>query len=116
MKIRTFSIALATVFMAALGALVLADRLPLFVIVTYAAMSLVTFIAYWLDKRAAVSNARRTPENTLHLLALACGWPGGLVAQQWLRHKTLKVPFRYVLWATVLLNAGVLVWFISANW
>ncbi len=116
MNIRMFSITVAAVFIFALGVLALADRLPLFVLVAYAVMSLITFIIYWLDKRAAKSNTRRIPENTLHLLALVCGWPGGLVAQQWLRHKTLKVPFRYVLWATVLLNAGVLAWFVSANW
>jgi uncharacterized membrane protein YsdA (DUF1294 family) len=37
-------------------------------------------------------------------LALAGGWPGALLAQQVLRHKSTKREFRQVFWATVLLN------------
>lgn len=72
-------------------------------------MSLVTFIVYAMDKAAARAGRWRTSEATLHLLALACGWPGALVAQQQLRHKSAKRQFRVVFWATVWLNlAGLL--------
>ncbi len=70
----------------------------------YAGMSVVTFIAYAMDKSAAKRGDWRTPERTLHLLALAGGWPGALCAQQLLRHKSSKAPFRYVFWATVFVN------------
>ncbi len=79
-------------------------RLPLVFAAIYAGLSLLTFMAYALDKSAARENAWRTPESTLHLLALAGGWPGALLAQQWLRHKSVKAEFRTVFWATVVLN------------
>lgn len=70
----------------------------------YSAMSMATFITYWLDKRAAQRGDWRVPENTLHALALACGWPGALLAQRLLRHKSAKRPFLRVYWAMVVLN------------
>lgn len=81
----------------------------LWIAAAYAGMSLLTFIIYAIDKAAARAQRRRTPESTLHLLALACGWPGALLAQQWLRHKSVKQPFRAVFWATVVLNVAGLV-------
>jgi uncharacterized membrane protein YsdA (DUF1294 family) len=44
------------------------------------------------------------PEARLHLLALVGGWPGGLLAQQFLRHKSVKPSFRQAFWITVALN------------
>lgn len=46
----------------------------------------------------------RIRERTLHLLSIAGGWPGALIGQQWLRHKSVKASFRRVFWLTVLLN------------
>ncbi|WP_040500587.1 DUF1294 domain-containing protein, partial [Ideonella sp. B508-1] len=46
----------------------------------------------------------RTPESTLHWMGLLCGWPGALLAQQVLRHKTSKTSFIVVFWLTVLVN------------
>lgn len=76
---------------------------------TYAAVSLLTFTMYAIDKSAARTGRWRTPEATLHLLALAGGWPGALLAQQWLRHKSAKQSFRAVFWVTVVLNVVGLV-------
>lgn len=67
----------------------------------YLAASLLSFLQYWLDKRSAQRGDRRTPENTLHLLELAGGWPGALLAQQTLRHKTRKVSYQAVFWLIV---------------
>lgn len=79
----------------------------------YAAASGATFIAYFLDKSAAQARRGRISERTLHLFALAGGWPGALVAQQVLRHKSVKAEFRAVFWATVVLNVAVFVAFAS---
>lgn len=73
----------------------------------YLFASIVAFVAYALDKSAAVQGRWRISESTLHLMGLACGWPGALLAQQLLRHKTSKPSFVSAFWATVLLNAAV---------
>lgn len=75
----------------------------------YVGVSLLTFLAYVLDKGAAVAKQWRTPENTLHLLSLAGGWPGALIAQQILRHKTSKASFVVVFWMTIALNMAAFV-------
>lgn len=73
-------------------------------------MSLITFCWYWKDKLAAKKGHWRTPENTLHILSLMGGWPGGMIAQYTLRHKTKKRSFRSFFWGTVLINIGFFVW------
>ena len=88
-------------------------KLPLWVAGLYAGLSTITFLAYAMDKSAASTGAWRTPEKTLHMLAIAGGWPGALLAQQFLRHKSTKQPFRQVFWATALLNVGALVFLAS---
>lgn len=80
----------------------------------YAGTSVLAFLLYWMDKRAALTDAWRTPENTLHLCALVGGWPGAVVAQQVLRHKTRKESFRAVFWATVVLNCAAVGWLLAA--
>ncbi len=70
----------------------------------YVAMSFATFIVYALDKRAARLGQWRVKESTLHALALLCGWPGALLAQHLLRHKSAKPVFRRVFWLSVTLN------------
>jgi len=85
------------------------------VLIVYAVASVLAFLAYGFDKAAAIERRWRTSEQTLHLLALVGGWPGALIAQQWLRHKTSKASFIAVFWFTVLLNvAAVVAW--HAGW
>jgi uncharacterized membrane protein YsdA (DUF1294 family)/cold shock CspA family protein len=79
------------------------------VLLAYIGLSLVAFLAYVFDKSAASAGRWRTAEQTLHLFSLAGGWPGALVAQQLLRHKTSKQGFITVFWLTVLLNVGAFV-------
>lgn len=81
----------------------------------YLLMSLVTFIAYYIDKRAAKNGRWRTAESTLHLLSLAGGWPGALYAQHRLRHKSRKQPFKTILWLTILINILIYCWTLTAS-
>lgn len=77
---------------------------PFVLALVYLGVSLLTFLVYAFDKSAAERRAWRTPESTLHMLALAGGWPGALFAQHLLRHKSSKAAFRSVFWGTVALN------------
>jgi uncharacterized membrane protein YsdA (DUF1294 family) len=104
------SFAIATCFLSIVGTSVFIERIHPAILGLYVVASLVTFIWYAIDKSAAQRGNQRTPENTLHLLALAGGWPGALVAQQKLRHKTKKQPFRIIFWVTVMLNCGVYIY------
>jgi len=67
----------------------------------WALVSLATFALYAWDKFQARNHAWRRPENTLHLFALAGGWPGAFLAQRWLRHKCSKPAFLAVFWLIV---------------
>lgn len=74
----------------------------------YVCASLATFVVYALDKRAARTGRRRTPERTLLLLGLVGGWPGGLLAQTLVRHKSAKTSFLIKFWLTTAANLGAL--------
>lgn len=81
----------------------------------YLLLSAVTLLIYALDKSAARRRQWRIPESLLHLLALAGGWPGALVAQRLLRHKTQKATFLAMFWLTVTANCAVLAWLLFAS-
>ena len=85
-------------------------NLTLWVAAFYAIASAVCFIVYAIDKAAAVKQRQRISERALLLLGLAGGWPGAILAQQWLRHKSSKLSFRRWFWCSVALNVALLVW------
>ncbi|ACG77214.1 cold-shock DNA-binding domain protein [Phenylobacterium zucineum HLK1] len=80
-----------------------------------AGASLAAFAAFAADKRAAVRGERRTPETTLLLLAAIGGSPGAIAAQQILRHKTRKEPFRSLLWSVAAAQAAAALWIAVAG-
>lgn len=84
------------------------DRLPLQAVSVPLVLSVITFVAYALDKHAAQTGRRRTPESTLHLLELAGGWPGAWIAQQRLRHKSRKPAYRRAFRAMAMLHCMTL--------
>jgi uncharacterized membrane protein YsdA (DUF1294 family)/cold shock CspA family protein len=104
------AIVFALMFFAAVGYAVSVSEVHEIFLIAYAALSAITFLAYAVDKSAAQAGRWRTKENTLHLLSLVGGWPGALLAQQTLRHKSRKTSFRIVFWITVLLNGAAVVW------
>lgn len=73
----------------------------------YAIASVVTFFVYGWDKAAARGGRRRVPEKALHGLAAVGGWPGALLAQQTLRHKTRKITFQIAYWSIVAAHAAL---------
>ncbi len=83
--------------------------------VLYSAASLVCFFSYFSDKRKATSGSWRVPESTLHLIEFFGGWPGALIAQQTLRHKTRKLSFQLVFRAIVLLHFVIWIDYLFLN-
>jgi uncharacterized membrane protein YsdA (DUF1294 family)/cold shock CspA family protein len=107
---------LAVVFFAYLLSTSASGRLPWAVPAWYAALSAVTYFAYGIDKEAAARGSWRTKEQTLHVLSLAGGWPGALVAQRWLRHKSKKESFLVPFFITAAINLAALVWLHATGW
>lgn len=98
--------------LAGIGALAWLGAIPVLLAVAYAAMSMLSWTMYCLDKFAAGRGYRRTPENSLHLADLLGGWPGALVAQQQFRHKTVKAAFQRMFWTTVVINLVGVAWLV----
>ncbi|HEY4345773.1 MAG TPA: DUF1294 domain-containing protein [Parvibaculum sp.] len=66
----------------------------------------VAFAAFAWDKRCAERDLRRMPEKTLLTLAAIGGAFGAVYAQQKLRHKTQKEPFRTYLNLIAVVNVA----------
>jgi len=88
-------------------------RFPWVILTAVVLLNLVTFYMYWRDKHAAINEVQRTPEDWLHALAVVGGWPGAWFAQQILRHKTSKQPFRTIYWGTVAANTLALLGWVA---
>jgi len=82
----------------------LQHQFPFILSAYYLALTLITFIIYALDKSAARKGHWRVKELYLHLLSLAGGWWGALLAQQLIRHKSIKKAFLITFNATMLIN------------
>ncbi|WP_047518078.1 cold shock and DUF1294 domain-containing protein [Methylophilus sp. Q8] len=114
-KDGTFLLLFAIVFLACMATAVFLSKLQPLIFYLYIAASLLSLIVYQRDKSAAKRNLRRTPETTLHILALIGGWPGAILAQRWFRHKSKKLSFQRLFWMTITLNCAALAWLLSSG-
>lgn len=79
---------------------------------TFMMLSLINAYTYWIyaqDKKAAVNNERRVPEQHLLLMSAMGGWTAAWFAQQNLRHKTQKQPFKNYYYMMIVLNILILI-------
>jgi uncharacterized membrane protein YsdA (DUF1294 family)/cold shock CspA family protein len=106
---------LAAVFFALLIGSSAKGKLPWAVLGWYALLSALTFVVYRSDKSAAAQREWRTSEQVLHGLSVVGGWPGALIAQRWLRHKSKKASFLAAFAITVVVNLVVLAWMHSGD-
>lgn len=113
--VNKFSIYLSVLFLGLLVVASIVGYIPINLVLVYFGVSVITFAFYANDKSKAKQGVWRTPESTLHLLALVGGWPGAAIAQQTLRHKSQKKEFRFMFWLTVIANLGVLAWLMSLS-
>ena len=95
-------------YAAALVWAVSTKQAPWWVLPACAAVNLIAFYTYWVDKHAAAQRQWRIAENTLHAWSLAGGWGGAWCAQQILRHKNRKSSFMAMYWGTVMLHCVAL--------
>ena len=80
-------------------------------IIWLAAISIITFILYGLDKaRSKRKGARRVPEIALHVLALAGGFIGGWVGRSFFHHKPKKGIFVFILVISTVIHLGLVWW------
>jgi len=82
-------------------------------LILYFLLSATTLLVYGWDKRAARIGGRRVRERTLHLLALAGGFPGALAGQRLFHHKRRKPGFIAVTWLIAMIHAGA---WVAASW
>ena len=75
-------------------------------------LSIITFIAYGVDKLKAKTGAYRIPEKVLLTLSLLGGAPGGIIAMRLFRHKTGKKYFGVINALGVLIHLAIVVVFI----
>lgn len=68
----------------------------------------VTFLAYGVDKRAAVRGTWRVAEVHLHVLEFLGGWVGAFIAQKIFRHKTKKKSYRIMFWLMLVLQLAAI--------
>lgn len=103
-------------FIAALGVAAGFDLIHRAIPIAYATLSAATFAAFAWDKWRAPRNQERVAEGTLHLLEMLGGWPGGLAAQQWLRHKNRKRSYQIRFWIIVSCHIGLWAWLGIRKW
>jgi uncharacterized membrane protein YsdA (DUF1294 family) len=84
------------------------------IIALFMAWNAFVFAIYFIDKQAARYGRWRISETTLLTLAVIAGSPGAVSAQQLLRHKTRKEPFRSRLVTITVLHVLIAVALISA--
>jgi len=110
---RSIPVISSLAFFSAVGLAVYMAKIPPFIFAFYLIFSLITFSIYAFDKSAARQGHWRTKENSLHLLSLIGGWPGALLAQKLMRHKTRKQPFQTLFWITTGLNGALFIWLLT---
>jgi uncharacterized membrane protein YsdA (DUF1294 family) len=79
----------------------------------YTFASVIAFIAFGADKRAAARGRWRIGERQLHFWSLVGGFPGAWIGQRIFRHKLRKSSFIIVFRLTVILHAvgwGIWLW------
>jgi uncharacterized membrane protein YsdA (DUF1294 family)/cold shock CspA family protein len=74
--------------------------------IAYPVFSSLAFLMYASDKLRAIRGNWRIPESSLHLVEAAGGWPGAYIAQQMMRHKTVKTSYQVTFWLIVSLHVG----------
>lgn len=85
------------------------------VILVLIALNVGTFLFYGADKFFALAKWRRVPERMLYIAAFAGGSAGALAGMWVFRHKTSKTSFQLVLALLILLQVGMIYFFLNSE-
>ena len=83
------------------------------IIYLLAAINILTFIVYGIDKQKAIRNKWRIPESQLLLLAVAGGSIGALCGMNIWHHKTQHLKFKYGVPGILLIQTGLVIYLTS---
>lgn len=82
----------------------------------YPVLSVAAFVLYGTDKYQAIRGGWRVREGTLHVVEALGGWPGAFLAQQTMRHKTVKLSYQAAFWLIVAAHVGIwCLWFLGPD-
>lgn len=85
--------------------------------VMYISAGLVTVWLYGWDKYQAKRGGSRVPERNLHFYELIGGWPAALLAQELIRHKTVKRSYQAVFWLIGFFHLALVVFlYVKTPW
>lgn len=84
-------------------------QIILLILIYFLAINLVAIIIFIFDKSAARHGNRRIRESTLLTIALVGGSIGSITAQQLIRHKTYKQPFKSQLYSIAVMQVIVII-------
>jgi uncharacterized membrane protein YsdA (DUF1294 family) len=110
LRFDPLSLAVLAAFALAWAVAALTRGVPSWAGPLYAGASALCFAFYAVDKAAARAGRDRISESMLLALGVVGGWPGAIVAQQLLRHKTVKRLFRLRFWLSVAANLAIFAW------
>ncbi len=79
-------------------------------ITLFAALNLIAFLLYGIDKLFAKANRSRISEKALLIASALAASPGALLGMVVFNHKTSKPKFRYGVPALLALHAGLSYW------
>ena len=80
----------------------------LFVVYHLVCINITTFLAYGIDKRAAIRGSWRIPEVHLHVLEFLGGWLGAYIAQKFFHHKNRKSSYQAMFWLMLVLQGAAI--------
>lgn len=107
-KSSALPLVLVCIFFILLSLAIYLEKTTVYILPYYLVLSCFTFLTYLRDKHSAQAGRWRVSESTLQILALVGGWPGALLAQNYLRHKSKKRQFLLVFWLAVIVNVLLL--------
>lgn len=84
-----------------------------FFVIQFITINFTTFLAYFVDKRAAIKGAYRIPESNLHTLEFLGGTLGALLGQKILHHKNRKKSFRLTFLIIVILQISLIIFILK---